>query len=69
MTRTFEARILKLEQYRLPRPPYVIRVGSPRTGADNTAVASARGYFAIIPHKCASVDQWRAHYAPKELQQ
>ena len=63
MTRNIETRIAKLEQWRLPRPPYVVRVNFHMTAEDRAAVANARGCVAVLPYKCATVEEWSARYA------
>ena len=63
MTRNLETRIAKLEQWRLPRPPYVVRVNFHFTAEDHAAVANARGHVAVLPYKCATVEEWSAGYA------
>ena len=63
MTRNLETRIAKLEQWRVPRPPYVVRVHFPMTAEDRAAVANARGRVAVLPYKCATVEEWSARYA------
>jgi hypothetical protein len=63
MTRNLETRIAKLEQWRLPRPPYVVRVSFPMTAEDRAAVANARGRVAVLPYKFATVEEWSARYA------
>jgi hypothetical protein len=65
MTRNLETRIAKLEQWRLPRPPYVVRVNFPME--DRSAVANARGCVAVLPYKCATVEEWSARYAKEML--
>jgi hypothetical protein len=61
MTRNLETRIAKLEQWRMPRPPYVVRF--PLTAEDRAAVANARGRVAVLPYKRATVEEWSARYA------
>lgn len=59
------SRVTKLECYRMPRPPYVVRVSHPPTPLDAEAVAAARrqGHsFAIVPFKAASVAEWQAQH-------
>jgi hypothetical protein len=62
MSRNFEVRIAKLEQWRMPRPPYVVRVSDPKTPKDYAAIASAGRPVAVLPHKCGSVEEWAARY-------
>jgi hypothetical protein len=40
MTRNLETRIAKLEQWRSPRPPYVVRMDFPFTAEDRAAVCA-----------------------------
>ena len=63
MIRNLETRIAKLEQWRLPRPPYVVRVNFPVTAEDRAAVANALGRVAVLPYKFATVEEWSARYA------
>ena len=63
MTRNLETRIAKLEQLRVPRPPYVVRVNVPMTAEDRAAVANARNGVAVLPYKCATVEEWSARFA------
>jgi hypothetical protein len=69
MSRNLEGRIAKLEQWRMPRPPYVIRVSDPMTPEDRAAIASAGRPVAVLPHKCRSVEEWAARYTPKGIVQ
>lgn len=62
MSRNLESRIAKLEQWRMPRPPYVIRVSDPRTPEDYTAIAAAARPVAVLPHKCGSIEELAARY-------
>jgi hypothetical protein len=62
MTRNLETRIAKLEQWRLPRPPYVVRVNGPMP-AERRVAANGRGRVAVLPYKCATVEEWSARYA------
>jgi hypothetical protein len=65
MIRNLETRIAKLEQWRLPRPPYVVRVNFPVTAEDRATAANARGCVAVLPYKCATVEEWSARYAKR----
>jgi hypothetical protein len=67
MSQNLSARIAKLEQWRIPRPPYVVRVSDPRTLEDHAAIAAAGRPVAVLPHKCGSVEEWAARYTPREL--
>ena len=67
MSRNLEVRVVKLEQWRMPRPPYVIRVSDPMTPADRAAIASAGRPIAVLPHKCGTVEEWAARYTAREL--
>jgi hypothetical protein len=64
VSRNLEVRIAKLEQWRMPRPPYVVRVSDPRTPQD-PAIAAAGSPIAVLPHKCSSIEEWSARYAAK----
>ena len=63
MTQNLETRIAKLEQWRLPRGPYVVRMNFPVTAEDRATVANVRGRVAVLPYKCATVEEWSARYA------
>jgi hypothetical protein len=69
MSRNLEVRIAKLEQWRMPRPPYVVRVSDPRTPQDRAAIAAAGRPIAVLPHKCSSIEEWSARYAAKGILQ
>jgi hypothetical protein len=69
MSRNLETRIAKLELWRLPRPPYVVRVNFPMTAEDRATVANARGPVAVLPYKCASIDEWSSRYAARGMLQ
>jgi hypothetical protein len=65
--KTFHSRILKLEQYRAPRPPYVLRVSTPQkseeTQAINAALAAGRR-FAVLPRKI-TMQEWIDLHLPR----
>jgi hypothetical protein len=63
VTRNLETRIAKLEQWHLPRPPYVVRVNFHMTAEDRASIANPRGRVAVLPYKCATVEEWSARYA------
>jgi hypothetical protein len=65
MSRNLGTRLAKLELWRAPRPPYVVRVDFPMTAEDRTAVANARGRVAALPYKCATVEEWLAQHAAR----
>jgi hypothetical protein len=56
MTLNLETRIARLEQWRLPRPPYVVRVNFPVTAEDRAAVANAA---AVLPFSRTSARRLR----------
>jgi hypothetical protein len=68
MSRNLEIRVAKLEQWRMPRPPCVVRVSDPKTPEDRAAIAAAGGPVAVLPHKCGSVEEWTARYPAGTLQ-
>jgi hypothetical protein len=68
MSRNLEVRIAKLEQWRMPSPPYVVRVSDPKTAEERAAIASAGRSVAVLPHKCGSVREWAARYPVGALQ-
>lgn len=68
MSRNLEIRIAKLEQWRMPRPPYVVRVSDPRTPQDQAVIAAAGRPVAVLPHKCGSVEEWAVRYPARTLQ-
>ena len=68
MSRNLEVRIAKLEQWRMPRPPYVVRVSDTRTPEDRAAIATAGRPVAVLPHKCGSIQEWAARYPAGALQ-
>ena len=60
---SLSARVTKLEQAGMPRPPYVVRISGQQTAQDAEAIATARrhGYsFAVLPFKCRTVAEWSA---------
>jgi hypothetical protein len=63
MSRAIELRLKKLELGRVPRPPYVVSVNYPMTATDRAAIANARGPVAVLPYKCATVEEWSARSA------
>ncbi len=63
--KTLDTRIAKLERFRIPRSPYVIRVNDPMTAEDHTAIRSAGRAVAVLPRKYVSVAEWAARYQPK----
>jgi hypothetical protein len=62
MSRNLETRIAKLELWRVPRPPYVVRVNFPMTAEDRATIANAHGRVAVLPYKCATIEEWSARY-------
>jgi hypothetical protein len=66
-----ESRITKLESQTAQQDyPYVIHVSDPPTAAERAAMArnSAAGkWFMVVPHKCETVEEWLAKYAPGGL--
>jgi hypothetical protein len=68
MSGNLEARIAKLEQRRMPSPPYVVRVSDPKTPEDRAAIAAAGRPVAVLPHKCGSIEEWAARYPAETLQ-
>jgi hypothetical protein len=62
MNQNLETRIAKLERWRMPRPPYVVRVSDPRTLVDHAAIAAAGRPVAVLPDKCGSIEEWAARY-------
>ena len=68
MSQNLHTRAAKLEQRRGPRRQYVVRVSDPKTPGDYTAIATAGRPVAVLPHKCGSIDEWRARYPAGALQ-
>jgi hypothetical protein len=65
-------RIARLEQYRRPRSSYVLHLSTPPTSEELAAIEKAKSEgrrFAVLPPKCASVEEWLANYAPLEALQ
>ena len=65
MSRSIESRIAKLEEHRKPRAAYVVRLSDPPTAAESSEIeyASQEGrWIAVLPHKCASIDEWVARH-------
>jgi hypothetical protein len=69
MNQNLETRIAKLERWRVPRPPYVIRVSDPMMPADCAAIASAGRPIAVLPRKYGTVEEWAARYTPRGIVQ
>ena len=69
MNHHLKTRIAKLEQWRIPRAPYVVRVNYPITAEDRAAVANAQGRVAVLPYKCATVAEWSMRYPAMETLQ
>jgi hypothetical protein len=67
MSQHLKTRIAKLEQWRAPRPPYVVRVSDPTTPADRAAIAAAGRPIVVLPHKCSSTEEWSARYSSKGM--
>jgi hypothetical protein len=68
MSRNLETRIAKLEQWCMPRPPYVVRVSYPKNPKDYAAIALAGRPVAVLPHKCGSVEESAARFPAGALQ-
>lgn len=65
MTRSIAGRIARLEEYRKPRPPYVLRSSTPRTAQEERAISlalTAGRRFAVVPHKAATAAEWQERY-------
>jgi hypothetical protein len=48
------------------RPPYVIRLSDPPTSHERLLLIAARLQrtpIVVMPHKCASMDEWMARYS------
>jgi hypothetical protein len=69
MSQNLQTRIAKLERWRMPRPPYVIKVSDPMTPADRVAIAYASRPVAVLPRKYRTVEEWAARYTPKGIVQ
>jgi hypothetical protein len=65
-----EARIRKLESATGREDyPYVIHVSDPPTEAELAAMERNRTAgrpFVVVGHRCETVEEWLARYAPKE---
>ena len=67
MSRSIEGRISKLEQYRRPRASYVLHLSTPPLPDELAAIEQAKAEgrrFAVLPHTCASAEEWLAIHAP-----
>lgn len=65
MTRNIAGRIARLEEYRKPHAPYVLRSSTPRTAQEQQAISSAFAAgrrFAVVPHKVATAAEWQQRY-------
>jgi hypothetical protein len=70
--RSIAGRITRLEQFRRPRPSYVLHLSTPPKPEELAAIEEAKSEgrrFAILPRTCASVEEWLANYAPREALQ
>jgi hypothetical protein len=70
--RSIAGRIARLEQYRRPRSSYVLHLSTPPLPEELTAIEKAKAEgrrFAILPRTCASVEEWLANHAPREVLQ
>jgi hypothetical protein len=67
-----KGRIARLEQYRRPRSSYVLHLSTPPAHEELAAIEKAKAEgrrFAILPRTCASVEEWLAIHAPREVLQ
>ena len=67
-----KGRIARLEQYRRPRSSYVLHLSTPPLPEELAAIEKAKiegRRFAVLPRVCASVEEWLANYAPREVLQ
>jgi hypothetical protein len=64
--RPLKTRVQKLETARSQRAyPYVIRASNPMTPEEldlMQANARARRHFALMPHRCKSMNEWLVRY-------
>jgi hypothetical protein len=69
--RGLETRIAKLERVRGPTASYVVSVSDPPTSDELAELARARAEgrcVAILPHKCATAEEWLSKLASREMQ-
>lgn len=69
--RSLKTRIARLEDHRRPKAGYVLRLSEPATTEELSQVLCARAEgrrIAIMPHRCATADEWLAKCGRRTLQ-
>jgi hypothetical protein len=72
IARSISGRIARLERYRRPRSSYVLHLSTPPLPEELAAIEKAKiegRRFAVLPHTCASAEEWLATHAPREVLQ
>ena len=65
-------RIARLEQHRQLRSSYVLHLSTPPKAEELAAIEKAKAEgrrFAVLPHTCASAEEWLAVHTPPEVLQ